>query len=106
MRTPPIKEAVLDIARSERVAAVTTTGTDVAVSSIGYVCRELGLCGISEQAARVLTDKALMKEAFVNGGVTTAEFRRVEAMKKLSPQPRLSACRSCSRSSTNPAAEE
>lgn len=33
------KEAVLDIARSERVAAVTTTGTDVAVSSIGYVCR-------------------------------------------------------------------
>lgn len=73
------KEAVLDIARSERVAAVTTTGTDVAVSSIGYVCRKLGLCGISEQAARVLTDKALMKEAFVNGGVTTAEFRRVES---------------------------
>ena len=73
------KDAVLDIARSERVAAVTTTGTDVAVSSIGYVCRELGLCGISEQAARVLTDKALMKEAFVNGGVTTAEFRRVES---------------------------
>ena len=45
------KDAVLDIARSERVAAVTTTGTDVAVSSIGYVCRKLGLCGISEQAA-------------------------------------------------------
>ena len=74
------KDAVLDIARSERVAAVTTTGTDVAVSSIGYVCRKLGLCGISEQAARVLTDKALMKEAFVNGGVTTAEFRRVEEL--------------------------
>lgn len=97
---------MLDIARSERVAAVTTTGTDVAVSSIGYVCRKLGLCGISEQAARVLTDKALMKEAFVNGGVTTAEFRPGwRATMKLSPQPRSSACRSCSRSSTNPAAE-
>lgn len=71
------KEAILDIARSEGVCAITTTGTDVAVSSIGYVCDRLGLHGISEAAARILTDKALMKEAFVKAGVTTAEFRRV-----------------------------
>lgn len=71
------REAILRIARAERVRAVVTTGTDVAVASIGYVCRRLGLPGISEQAARLLTDKALMKEAFAAGGVTTAEFRRV-----------------------------
>ncbi len=71
------KEAILRVARDEGVAAVATTGTDVAVLSIGYVCRRLGLPGLSEQAARILTDKALMKEAFVKGGVTTAEFRRV-----------------------------
>lgn len=73
------REAILQIARDEHVDAITTTGTDVAVSSIGYVCRHMGLPGISEQAARILTDKALMKEAFVRGGVTTADFRRVSS---------------------------
>ena len=73
------KEAILEIAKQERVSAVVTTGTDVAVTSIGYVCRRLGLPGIGEEAARLLTDKALMKEAFVKGGVTTSPFRRVES---------------------------
>lgn len=71
------KEAVLRIARDEGVSAVVTTGTDVAVASIGYVCRRLGLAGIGEEAARLLTDKALMKEAFARGGVNTAAFRVV-----------------------------
>lgn len=71
------REAILKIAETERVCAVVTTGTDVAVGSIGYVCRRLGLPGIGEEAARLLTDKALMKEAFVRGGVTTSAFRRV-----------------------------
>ena len=74
------KEAILKIAREEKVCAVTTTGTDVAVSSIGYVCDRLGLNGISEAAARLLTDKALMKEAFKKGGVNTADFRRVTSL--------------------------
>ena len=73
------KEAILEIAERERVSAVVTTGTDVAVSSIGYVCDRLGLPGIGEAAARLLTDKALMKEAFVKGGVTTSAFRRVSS---------------------------
>ena len=58
------KEAILRLAREEKVDAVVTTGTDVAMLSIGYVCGELRLPGISEPAARILTDKALMKEAF------------------------------------------
>ena len=74
------KEAILRIAREERVCAVTTTGTDVAVSSIGYVCDRLGLPGIGEDAARLLTDKALMKQAFSRGGVTTAPFRIVRTL--------------------------
>ena len=73
------REAILEIARKEQVSAVVTTGTDVAVSTIGYVCRRLGLPGIGEEAARLLTDKALMKEAFVMGGVTTSAFRRVHS---------------------------
>ena len=74
------KEAILKIAEAEQVCAVTTTGTDVAVGSIGYVCRRLGLAGIGEEAARLLTDKALMKQAFVSGGVTTSAFRRVTTL--------------------------
>ena len=76
------KEAILEIAKQERVSAVVTTGTDVAVASIGYVCRRLGLPGIGEEAARLLTDKALMKEAFVKGGVTTSDFRRVRSLEE------------------------
>jgi len=76
------KEEILRIAREEEVDAITTTGTDVAVSSIGYVCARLGLPGISEEAARLLTDKALMKEAFKKGGVNTADFERVTSLKE------------------------
>lgn len=76
------KEAILEIAERERVSAVVTTGTDVAVASIGYVCDRLGLSGIGEAAARLLTDKALMKEAFVKGGVTTSAFRRVSSLEE------------------------
>ena len=71
------RHAVLKLAREEKIDAIATTGTDVAVISIGYVCRELDLPGIHEQAARILTDKALMKEAFAKGNVTTAQFERV-----------------------------
>ncbi len=71
------REAVLRVAREERIDAVATTGTDVAVISLGHVCRSLHLPGIGEEAATVLTDKALMKEAFRKGGVTTAKFLRV-----------------------------
>ena len=74
------REAVLDIAVKEKACAVVTTGTDVAVVSIGYVCQKLGLWGIGERAAAILTDKALMKDAFVKGGVNTAEFRCVRSL--------------------------
>ena len=76
------REGILRIAREEGVSAVTTTGTDVAVASIGYVCRRLGLPGIGEEAARILTDKARMKEAFARGGVTTAPFRVVRTIEE------------------------
>ncbi|MBQ9685558.1 MAG: ATP-grasp domain-containing protein [Oscillospiraceae bacterium] len=72
-------DGVLRIARDEHIDAIVTTGTDVAVSTIGTVCRVLGLPGIGEEAARILTDKALMKAAFRRGGVTTAEFETVRS---------------------------
>lgn len=71
------KDAILNIAEKEGINAITTTGTDVAIISIGYVNSHRHLNGISYSSARFLTDKALMKEAFIKGGVTTAPFFRI-----------------------------
>lgn len=74
------KEAVLAMAVEEQVSAIVTTGTDVAVSTIGYVCEKLGLAGLSREASAVVTDKARMKSAFARGNVTTAEFEVVHSL--------------------------
>lgn len=71
------REQVLAAARRENIVGICTSGTDVAVRTVGYVCTRMGLCGISEEAARLVTDKALMKEAFRENGVSTAAFCRV-----------------------------
>ena len=64
--------AVLKAAAEAGISGICTTGTDVAVRTIGYVCGHLGLRGIGQDAASVLCDKALMKEAFLKGGVRCA----------------------------------
>ncbi len=68
-------EYILEIARAQKIDGICTSGTDVAVRSLGYVCDALRLPGITYEAARNATDKRLMKEAFQNHGVSTAPFR-------------------------------
>lgn len=70
---------VLDAARTEAIDGILTTGTDVAMKTIGAVCDALELPGISAASAAMLTDKATMKEAFQRGGVNTSAFRRVSS---------------------------
>lgn len=70
-------KAVYELAKKEKIDAIVTTGTDVALITIGYVCDKLGLKGLSFGAARLVTDKALMKDKFVSRGVSTAEHRIV-----------------------------
>lgn len=71
-------EAVLKVAREKQIDGIVTAGTDVAVITIGKVCDELGLKGLSFEAARIASDKMLMKERYEAGGVRSARFRRVE----------------------------
>lgn len=73
-------DAILAAARQENICGICTTGTDVAVGTLGKVCDTLGLCGISSKAAEILTDKAKMKEMFVEGGVRTAPFRKIYSL--------------------------
>ena len=71
------KEGILEVAKEEQISSICTTGTDVAVATIGYVNNEMGLHGISEQAAYCTTNKLSMQEAFHAGGVSAAEYRKV-----------------------------
>ena len=73
------KERLLDRARAKGIEAVVTTGTDVAVPSIGYLCDHLHLPGIDYDTALGCTDKVLMQERFTAGQVPAAAWRRVKA---------------------------
>ncbi|MBQ6315218.1 MAG: ATP-grasp domain-containing protein [Mogibacterium sp.] len=70
-------EAILKIAREEKIDGIVTSGTDVAIITVGKVCDALGLPGLSAEAAAIATDKILMKEAYQANGVRTAKFRIV-----------------------------
>ena len=72
-------DAVLRAAERFRIDGIVTTGTDVAVRTIGAVCRAMGLPGISAEAARIVTDKAEMKAAF-KGTVRSSDFELVRSL--------------------------
>lgn len=70
-------EAVLKVAKEKKIDGIVTAGTDVAVITIGRVCDELHLKGISFEAAKVAGDKLLMKTCYEKAGVRTARYRKV-----------------------------
>lgn len=70
-------QRVLEIARKERIDGIVTAGTDVAVITIGKVCDELGLSGLSFEAAQIASNKIRMKEKYEEHGVRTARFRKL-----------------------------
>lgn len=70
-------EKILEIARAENIDGIVTTGTDVAVVTIGKVCDALRLPGLSFEAGKVATDKMLMKQNYEKHGVRTARYRRI-----------------------------
>lgn len=70
-------EAVLKVAREKQIDGIVTAGTDVAVITIGKVCDEMGLSGLSFAAAKVAADKTLMKECYEAHGVRTARYRKI-----------------------------
>lgn len=69
--------ALLEKAEATQISGVCTTGTDVSVISVGYLCEKLHLQGIPFSAARLATNKASMKEAFLSGGVSTPKAYKV-----------------------------
>lgn len=77
------KEAVLKIAIEENIDGIVTTGTDVAVVTIGYVCDQMNLTGLTYDSGKLVSDKSLMKKAFMKHGVSTARFFEVSSKEEL-----------------------
>lgn len=70
-------ERILEVARQEKIDGIVTAGTDVAVITIGRVCDELGLTGLSFEAAKIASNKIRMKKKYEEYGVRTARFREI-----------------------------
>jgi len=70
-------EKILEIAKKEQIDGIVTAGTDVAVITIGRVCDELKLAGLSFEAAKIAANKLLMKSRYEACGVRTAKFRKI-----------------------------
>ncbi len=70
-------DAVLLAAKEAGIDGICTTGTDVAIGTLGKVCDAMNLCGVSASGAEIACDKILMKQAFAKKGVRTAPFRIV-----------------------------
>ncbi len=75
-------EEVLAVAKKEGIEGIVTTGTDVALKTVGYVNNEMHLAGISYESAALCADKSLMKDAFAKDSVNTAEHKRVYSLEE------------------------
>jgi carbamoyl-phosphate synthase large subunit len=71
-------EAVLAAARKYQIDGIATT-SDFPVRTIAAVGAKLGLCVLSEEAAKICTDKYLQRERMVATGLPTPWFFRLEA---------------------------
>ena len=68
------KKRILQIAREEMVDGILICCSDTGLETVGYICDQLGLKGITEVAAKMCSDKMLMKKALIDNNVRTARF--------------------------------
>lgn len=71
------KELILEKCREIKPVAVCSIGSDLAVLTVNYVSRKLGLNGNSELSDRLATNKYEMREAFKRAGVYTPNHIKV-----------------------------
>ncbi len=71
------KEQILEKCREIAPDGICSIGSDLAVGTVNYVARELGLTANSEFSDRVSTDKFEMRKAFEKAGITTPQYIKV-----------------------------
>ena len=70
-------DTILDLVRKNNIDAVTTTGTEFSIPTIGHIHDELGLPGVSLETALISTNKILAQKRFAEANVPAARFRGV-----------------------------
>ena len=73
-------DAVVEIARQERVDGILTLCSDAPVRTVAAVGRRLSLCVLSEEAAACATDKRLMRASFDKQGAPSPRIVQVESL--------------------------
>ena len=56
---------------------------DTGISALGKTCDSLGLTGLQEKAAIMCNDKSKMKKAFMEYGVSTAQYFEISSEEEL-----------------------
>lgn len=74
------KEAVLKVAQEEQIDGIVLCGSDACMPTIGYVCDKMHLLGPSEEAAINASNKAIMKSRFIEYGVRTAAYKKIQTL--------------------------
>lgn len=74
---------VLQAAKEYNIDGIATSCMDTAIATLGYVCDECSLTGLSRSAAKISGDKLIMKRAFIENGVNTAKYMRVNSENEL-----------------------
>lgn len=71
------KDKILDICREIGADAILTAGSDLAVCTVNYVAKRLGLIGNSEECTMVSTNKYMMRNRFAEYEIPSPCFFRV-----------------------------
>ena len=76
-------DEVLEKAKTLNIDGLATSCLDTGVPAIGKVCDALGLTGLTEKAAIMCGDKLKMKKAFMEHGVSTAQYVEIHTEQEL-----------------------
>lgn len=76
------KDAILNVAKEEKIDAILTDQTDVAVPTVAYVAEQIGLRGIGYETALKFSNKYLMRKACQEAGIPMPEFYKVNTIEE------------------------
>ena len=68
------KESILKVCQEEKIDAITTIASDVAVLTVNYVAEKMGLIGNPNQYSLTATNKYLMRRCFMEHEVPSPKF--------------------------------
>lgn len=71
------KEKILEVCKKIDPVAICSIGSDLAVLTVNYVARNLGLTANSKKCDLISTNKYEMREAFRQAGIYTPQFFKV-----------------------------